>query len=187
MFSNGFSVAHAICVQARMRFTVLIKGLHLPDIMPPKVEAFTRCTHIQKTDTQRVRSGVVQAADPAHHRRPRQGQARCYIPCMMVVDFYHLLCLAVEHPLERALCRPRRAPLLCERLLDGSGTTAVALPRPPVAQGHDSLSDVLGRCGRGGPWASARRGAPGGSCCQGALAPWVAPTVRAGPCPAEGL
>jgi hypothetical protein len=26
--------------------------------MPPKVEAFTRCTHIQKTDTQRVLSEV---------------------------------------------------------------------------------------------------------------------------------
>src|SRR5437870_12815917 len=44
MFSNGFSVAHAILVQAQMRFTVLIKSFHLPDIMPPKVEAFTRCT-----------------------------------------------------------------------------------------------------------------------------------------------
>src|SRR5437899_7764183 len=44
MFLNGFSVAHAILIQAQMRFTVLRKGLHLPDIMPPKVEAFTRCT-----------------------------------------------------------------------------------------------------------------------------------------------
>src|SRR5437016_12926989 len=42
MFSNGFSVAHAILVQAQMRFTVLIKSFHLPDIMPPQVEAFTK-------------------------------------------------------------------------------------------------------------------------------------------------
>src|SRR6266487_1218354 len=42
MFPHGFSVPHAILVQAQMRFTVLIKGFHLPDIMPPKVEAFTR-------------------------------------------------------------------------------------------------------------------------------------------------
>ena len=35
MFPNGFGVAHAILIQAQMRFTVLIKGFHLPDIMPP--------------------------------------------------------------------------------------------------------------------------------------------------------
>src|SRR6266581_4829400 len=42
MFPHGFSVPHAVFVETPRRFTVLIKGFHLPDIMPPKVEAFTR-------------------------------------------------------------------------------------------------------------------------------------------------
>src|SRR2546425_3497659 len=44
MFLNGFSVPHAILVEPQIGLAVLIKGFHLPDIMPPKVEAFTRCT-----------------------------------------------------------------------------------------------------------------------------------------------
>ena len=48
MFFNGFSVAHAILIQAQMAFTVLIKGFHLPDIMPPKFEAFTNALPLQR-------------------------------------------------------------------------------------------------------------------------------------------
>ncbi len=45
MFPNGFGVAHAILIQAQMRFTVLIKGFGLPDasgkidLVPPQGSA----------------------------------------------------------------------------------------------------------------------------------------------------
>jgi hypothetical protein len=41
MFPNGFGAAHAICVQAQMSFTVLIKGLHLPS-RPRQLEHIPR-------------------------------------------------------------------------------------------------------------------------------------------------
>src|SRR5712691_12718577 len=106
---------------------------------------------------------------------------------MMVVGFYHLLGRAVEHPIHRALCRHRLSPLLGERLLEGSGPTALTMLGPRLAQGHDDLCDALGRCGRSGSGASAQRCAPGGSRCAGAIPPCVAPTFRAGPCPTAVL
>ena len=42
MFPNGFGTPHAVLVEAQLPLAVLIEGFHLPDIMPPKVEAFTR-------------------------------------------------------------------------------------------------------------------------------------------------
>src|SRR6266850_5254273 len=42
MFPNGFGTPHAIRVEAQLPLAVLIKRFHLPDIMPPKREAFTR-------------------------------------------------------------------------------------------------------------------------------------------------
>jgi hypothetical protein len=42
MFPNGFGTPHTILVEAQVFLTVLIKRFHLPDIIPPKVEAFTR-------------------------------------------------------------------------------------------------------------------------------------------------
>jgi hypothetical protein len=98
---------------------------------------------------------------------------------VMGVGCGHPLGLAVAHPLPRARCRPRRAPWRGERRLDGRGPTAVALLGQPSALGHDDLVEAWGRGGRGGAGASDPRGAPGGS------PPWVAPPVRAGPCPAE--
>ena len=44
-----------------------------------------------------------------------------------VVGLYHLLGIAMENPIDRSLCRHRRYPLLCERLLDGRGTTVFAM------------------------------------------------------------
>src|SRR5262245_62440101 len=42
VFSNGFSTPHAVLVEAQLPLAVLIKRFHLPDIIPPKVEAVTR-------------------------------------------------------------------------------------------------------------------------------------------------
>src|SRR5215831_1813228 len=50
MFPNGFGTPHAVLVEAQVPLTVLIKRLHLPDIMPPKVEAFTRCISRPRAD-----------------------------------------------------------------------------------------------------------------------------------------
>jgi hypothetical protein len=75
---------------------------------------------------------------------------------MVVVGLYHLLGIAVENAINRALRRHWRYPLLCKRLLDGSGPTVVAMLGQRLAQGHDDLGDVLGRFGRGGSGASAR-------------------------------
>ena len=46
---------------------------------------------------------------------------------MMEVGLYHLLCIAVENPINRSLGRHRLYPLLCEGLLDGSGPTVFAM------------------------------------------------------------
>src|SRR5712691_4566090 len=102
--------------------------------------------------------------------------------CRMVVGLYSLLCIAVENPINRSPGRHRFSPLLCERLLDGSGPTALPMTMlgQRLAQGHDDLCDALGRCGRGGSGASAQRCAPGGIRCQGAVPPFVEPTFRAG-------
>src|SRR5215831_12922714 len=107
--------------------------------------------------------------------------------CMMVVGCGHLLGIAVENPIDRTLGRHRLDPLLCERLLDGSSTTAFALLGQCLAQGHDDLGGALGRFGRGGAGASAPRGAPGGIRCQVAIPPFVEPTFRAGQFPADVL
>jgi len=72
-----------------------------------------------------------------------------------VGSLYHLLGIAVENPIDRSLGRHRLYPLLCERLLDGSGPTVFALLGQRLAQGHDDLCDALGRFGRGGSGASA--------------------------------
>ena len=80
--------------------------------------------------------------------------------CMVVVGLGHLLGIAVENPIDRSLGRHRLYPLLCERLLDGSGTTAFAMLGQCLAQGHDDLCGALGRFGRGGAGASAPRCAP---------------------------
>ena len=32
-----------------------------------------------------------------------KGRRRCSIHCMMVVELCHLLCIAVEHPMDRSL------------------------------------------------------------------------------------
>jgi len=77
--------------------------------------------------------------------------------------------------------------LLCERLLDGSGTTAFAMMGQRMAQGHDDLGDALGRFGRSGSGASALLFAPGGISGPGALPPFVEPTFRAGQFPADIL
>src|SRR5262245_35385706 len=106
---------------------------------------------------------------------------------MMEVGLYHLLCIAVENPINRSLGRHRLYPLLCERLLDGSGPTIFAMLGQRLAQGHDALCDALGRFGRGGSGASARCCAPGGSRCQGAIPPCVEPAFRAGSFPADVL
>jgi len=45
----------------------------------------------------------------------------------MGIGLYHLLGIAVEKPINRSLGRPGLYPLLCERLLDGSGATVFAL------------------------------------------------------------
>jgi hypothetical protein len=105
----------------------------------------------------------------------------------VVVGVYHLLGIAVENAIHRALRRHWRAPLLCKRLLDGSGPTVLAILGQRLAQGHDDVGDALGRCGRGGSGASALCCAPGGIRCQGAISPCVAPPFRAGPFPAEVL
>jgi hypothetical protein len=42
MFPNGFGTPHARLIEAQRPLAVLIEGFHLPDIMPPKGEAFTR-------------------------------------------------------------------------------------------------------------------------------------------------
>ena len=105
----------------------------------------------------------------------------------MVVGLGHLLAIAVENPIDRSLGRHRLYPLLCERLLDGSGPPVCALLGQRLAQGHDSLGDALGRFGRGGSGASAQRCAPGGIRCQGAIPPFVEPTFRAGQFPADVL
>ena len=80
---------------------------------------------------------------------------------MREVGLYHLLCIAVENPINRSLGRHRLYPLLCERLLDGSGPTVFAMLGQRLAQGHDNLGDALGRFGRGGSGASAQFCAPG--------------------------
>src|SRR2546428_5524015 len=107
--------------------------------------------------------------------------------CMMVVGLGHLLGRAVEKPIDCALGRHRLYPLLCERLLDRSGTTAFAMLGQRLAQGHDDLCDALGRFGRGGSGASAQRCAPGGIRCQVAIPPFIEPTFRAGQFPADVL
>src|SRR2546426_10833638 len=106
---------------------------------------------------------------------------------MMEVGLYHLLCIAVENPINRSLGRHRLDPLLCKRLLDGSGPTVCAMLGQRLAQGHDDLGDALGRFGRGGSGASAPCCAPGGIRGQGAIPPCVEPAFRAGPCPADVL
>src|SRR5215813_1628846 len=50
MFPNGFGTSHAVLVEAQVPLAVLIKRFHLPDIMPPKVEAFTRCISRPRAD-----------------------------------------------------------------------------------------------------------------------------------------
>ena len=47
--------------------------------------------------------------------------------CLRGIGLYHLLGIAVENPINRALGKHRLYPWLCERLLDGSGTTVFAL------------------------------------------------------------
>jgi len=89
----------------------------------------------------------------------------------MAVGLYHLLGIALENAINRALGRHRLSPWLCERLLDGRGPTGFAMLGQRLAQDHDALGDALGRCGRGGAGASAPCGAPGGIRCQGALPP----------------
>src|SRR6266436_1022517 len=106
---------------------------------------------------------------------------------MMEVGLYHLLCIAVENPINRSLGRHRLDPLLCERLLDGSGPTVFAMLGQRLAQGHDNLGDALGRFGRGGSGASAQFCAPGEIRCQGAIPPFVEPAFRAGQFPADVL
>src|SRR6266704_2866272 len=106
---------------------------------------------------------------------------------MMEVGLYHLLCIAVENPIDRSLGRHRLSPLLRERLLDGSGPTVFAMLGQRLAQGHDDLGDALGRFGRGGSGASAQCCAPGGICCQVAIPPFVEPAFRAGQFPADVL
>jgi hypothetical protein len=46
---------------------------------------------------------------------------------LLGIGLYHLLGIAVEKPIHRSLGRHRLYPLLCERLLDGSGATVFAL------------------------------------------------------------
>src|SRR5262249_31574941 len=106
---------------------------------------------------------------------------------MMEVGLYHLLCIAVENPINRSLGRHRLYPLLCERLLDGSGPTVFAMLGQRLAQGHDNLGDALGRFGRGGSGASAQFCAPGEIRCQVAIPPFVEPAFRAGQFPADVL
>src|SRR5437016_6796180 len=106
---------------------------------------------------------------------------------MMEVGLYHLLCIAVENPINRSLRRHRLYPLLCERLLDGSGPPVFALLGQRLAQGHDNLGDALGRFGRGGSGAPAPCCAPGEIRCQVAIPPFVEPAFRAGQFPADVL
>jgi hypothetical protein len=73
---------------------------------------------------------------------------------MMVVKSGHLLCLAVENPIDRALGRHRLYPWLCERLLDGRRTTTSPALAKRTPQGHDGLCDGFGCFGRGGPRSS---------------------------------
>ena len=105
----------------------------------------------------------------------------------MVVGVGHLLGIAVEHPIDRSLCRHRLSPWLCERLRDGRGTTALAMLGQRLAQGPDAVCEALGRCGRGGAGASAPCCAPGGIRGQGAIPPFVEPAFRAGQFPADVL
>src|SRR5262252_9065906 len=106
---------------------------------------------------------------------------------MMEVGLYHLLCIVVENPINRSLGRHRLYPLLCERLLDGSGPTVFTMLGQRLAQGHDNLGDALGRFGRGGSGASAQVCAPGAIRCQVAIPPFVEPAFRAGQVPADVL
>src|SRR5215468_4863628 len=106
---------------------------------------------------------------------------------MMEVGLSHLLCIAVENPINRSLGRHRLYPLLCERLLDGSGPTVFAMLGQCLAQGHDNLGNALGRFGRGGSGASAQCCAPGEIRCQVAIPPFVEPAFRAGQFPADVL
>ena len=93
----------------------------------------------------------------------------------MGIGLSHLLGLAVENPINRSPGRHRLYPLLCERLLDGSGATLFALLGECLAQGHDDLGDALGRFGWGRFGASAPCCAPGGIRGQVAIPPFVEP------------
>ena len=105
----------------------------------------------------------------------------------MVVSLYHLLGIAMENPIDRSLGRHRLYPLLCERLLDGSGTTVCAMLGQRTAQGHDELGDALGCFGRGSTGTSASLCTPGGIRGQVAIPPFVEPTFRTGQFPADVL